>query len=88
MSERTVSILLRRLGLLARKDVALDVYGHQIGGFIDPEVELLYRQVDQIHDKILAGWPVVPAELKFLQYCLEQINTNREVVRQLEREYA
>ncbi len=88
MSERTVSILLRRLGLLARKDVTLDQYGNRVSGAIDPEVELLYTQVGWIHDKILDGRAIAPAELKFLIYCQERIDAFRQLVLQIEREYA
>lgn len=88
MSERTVSILLRRLGLLARKDVVLDQYGHRIGGAIDPEVELLYTQVGWIHDKVLAGRDLVKAEINFLKYCQERIESAREIVIQIEHEFA
>lgn len=88
MSEDRLSRLLHRLGLLARRDVQLSSDGRILAGAIDPEVELLYVQVDQIHDQVLDGHPLNAPQTKFLAYCQELIDSCRDQVRQLELEFA
>lgn len=88
MSEDRLSRLMHRLGLLARKDVQLSSDGRVLSGAIDPELELLYRQVDEIHDQVLDGHPLNHYQRQFLAYCQELIDGAREQVRQLELQYA
>jgi len=88
MSEGKLSRLLRQLGLLARRDVVVAQDGRILSGAIDPEVELLYCQVDQIHDQVLDGHPLNPLQVNFLQYCMDVIQQQRPIIRQLEAEFA
>lgn len=88
MSEDRLSRLLHRLGLLARRDIELGHDGRVLRGAIDPELELLYRQVDQIHDQVLDGHPLNRYQEQFLCYCSELVAAAREQVRQLELQFA
>ncbi len=88
MSEDRLSRLLHRLGLLARRDIRLASDGRILSGAIDPELELLYHQVDEIHDQVLDGHPLNPYQQQFLAYCAELISRARDQVRQLELEFA
>lgn len=88
MSEGQVSRLLRQLGLLARRDIVLAGDGRPLSGSIDPEVELLYTQVDEIHDWVLDGHQPNPLQLNFLEHCLEVVQQQRPIIRQLEAEFA
>jgi len=88
MSEGRLSRLLRQLGLLARKDVVVSSDGRVLDGSINPEIELLYLQVDELHDQVLDGYTLNDLQLRFLGYCQEVINSCRDQVRQLELEFA
>lgn len=88
MSEDRLSRLLHRLGLLARRDIQLSSDGRILSGAIDPELELLYRQVDAIHDQVLDGHPLNRYQEQFLSYCAALIEQARDQVRQLELQFA
>lgn len=88
MSEGRLSRLLRQLGLLARRDIVMASNGRILRGAIDAEVELLYVQVDEIHDQVLDGHPLNSLQVKFLEYCQQVIAEHRPIVRQLEAEFA
>ena len=88
MSEGQVSLLLRRLGLYARRDINLSQDGRVLGGRIDPYAESLYRQLDLVHDDVLDRRQLSSVEEKFLAHCQEYISRHREAIRELERQFA
>lgn len=87
MSEGQLSRLLRRVKLLARRDVVLDQSGRMIGGALDPFWQLLELQLDAIHDQFLDGYSPVGIG-QFLDYCDQLVQADWHLVKQLEREYA
>jgi len=87
MSEGQLSRLLRRVKLLARRDVILDQTGHMIGGALDPFWQLLEIQLDTIHDQFLDGYAPISVN-QFLAYCEQLVNADWHLVRDLERQYA
>jgi hypothetical protein len=88
MSEGQASLLLRRLGLYARRDIHLGQDGRVLGGQLDRYAELLYRQLDLVHDEILERRPLSSVEQSFLAHCQDYIAPYRELIRQLERQFA
>ena len=88
MSEGQVSLLLRRLGLYARRDINLGQDGRVLGGRIDPYAETLYQQAYILHDDVLERRPLSSFEEKFLAHCQDYISQHREAIRQLERQFA
>ena len=88
MSEGQASLLLRRLGLYARRDIATSQDGRVLSGSLDPYAELLYRQLDLVHDEILERRPLSSTEKSFLAHCQDYLAPHRELIRQLERQFA
>lgn len=88
MSEFQVSTLLRQLGLWARRDIQTSQDGRVLGGRLDPYAELLYRQLDLVHDDVLERRPLSSVEKSFLAHCQDYISQHREAIRQLERQFA
>lgn len=88
MSESQASLLLRRLGLWARRDIVLSQDGRILGGSLDPQVEALYQQLFELHDRILERRPISCTEKDFLAHCQSIIECNRAQIRELEREFA
>lgn len=88
MSEGQASLLLHRLGLWARRDIAVGQDGRVLGGHLDSYAELLYRQLDLIHDDILERRPLSSVEESFLTHCQSLVDQHREAIRELERQFA
>lgn len=84
MSEGQLSRLLRRVKLLARRNLFLDQYGQVVSGSLDPFWQLLEIQLDEIHDYVLDGHnPGTATPVgQFLRYCDDLVRVDWHLVKQ------
>lgn len=86
MSEAAFNKLLKRLRVLARRNITCNANGTVIRGALDPEIELLRLQASELHNKVLDGQRLKRHERTFVQHCTAVIQDNLQIVLALEAE--
>lgn len=88
MTEGRLNRILRQLHLLARRDVEIGQDGRILRGRIDPVLEDLREEISKVHDRLLDGLALDALELDLIGYVDHLIGKQRDLVTQLERQYA